>query len=125
MDASEAAATNVLLRALLGMIGPEGVAIRDDDAGRAARFLAERAQRALGDGVDGAVVASQWSSRWRSVRPVCERCSRIVHAEAACEACGEELCGRCWGDGDEFLCDVCRHRRISPFDDVLVTSGVL
>lgn len=97
MDASEAAATNVLLRALLGMAGPEGVAIRDDDAERAARFLADRAQRTLGDGVDGAVVASQWGSRWRSVRP----------------------------EGDEFLCDVCRHRRIAPFDDVLVTSGVL
>ena len=125
MDASEAAATNVLLRALLGMAGPEGVAINDDDADRAARFLADRAQRALGDGVDGAMVAARWGSRWRSVRPVCERCSRIVHAEAWCEACGDELCGRCWGDGAEFLCDVCRHRRLSPFDDVLVTNGAL
>lgn len=52
MDASEAAATNVLLRTVLGMAGPEGVAISDDDAERAARFLADRAQRTLGG--DGA-----------------------------------------------------------------------
>jgi hypothetical protein len=125
VDASEAAATNVLLRAVLGMAGPEGVAISDDDAARAARFLAERAHRSLGDGLDAAVVASRWAGRWRSGRPACGRCSRIVHAEAWCEACGEELCGRCWGDGDEFLCDVCRHRRTSPFEDVPVTSGAL
>lgn len=125
MDASEAAATNVLLRAVLAMAGPEGVAISDDDAERAARFLAERAQRALGGGLDGATVATRWARRWRSVRPVCGRCSRIVAASVWCEACGEELCGRCWGDGDEFLCDVCRHRRTAPFEGVPVTCGAL
>lgn len=123
MDASEAAATNVLLRAVLGMAGPEGVSVSDDDAQRAARFLAVRAHRASGEGLDGGVVAARWAGRWRSVRPVCGRCSRIVHADAWCEACGEELCGRCWGDGDEHFCDLCRHRRLSPFEDVHVTSG--
>ena len=125
MDASEAAATNVLLRAVLGMAGPEGVAISDDDAERAARFLAERAHRALGGGLEGVVVATRWAGRWRQVRPVCGRCSGNVGAEAWCEACGDELCGRCWGDGDEVLCEVCRHRRMSPYEDVPVTSGVL
>jgi hypothetical protein len=65
VDASEAAATNVLLRSVLGMAGPEGVAISDDDAGRAARFLAERAERALGGGLDVAAVAGRWAGRWR------------------------------------------------------------
>ena len=125
MDASEAAAANVLLRAVLGLAGPEGVPIGDDDAERAARFLAERAHRALGDGLDGGAVADRWTGRWRAARPTCGRCSRIVPAEAWCEACGEELCGRCWGDGDEFLCDVCRQRHMSPFEEVPVTSGAL
>ena len=125
MDASEAAATNVLLRAVLGMAGPEGLVISDDDAQRAARFLADRAHRALDGGLEGDVVATRWARRWRVVRPVCGRCSCVVEAEAWCASCGDELCGRCWGEGDEVFCDVCRHRRLSLLEDVLVTSGAL
>lgn len=125
MDTNEPVAANIVLSATLGTAWPDGVAVDDDDAERAARFLAERAHRTLGDGLDTVAVATRWARRWRSVRPACGRRSRTVAASAWCEACGEELCGRCWGDCGEFLCDVCRCRRMSPFEDVPVTNGAL
>lgn len=48
MNLSEAVATNILLRALLGMPGGEGVTVvtvSDEEAEQAARFLAERARK--------------------------------------------------------------------------------
>lgn len=128
MNLSEAVATNILLRALLGMPGGAGVTVvtvSDEEAEQAARFLAERARKALGGGVDSLAVATRWARRFRSVSPACERCSRIVDGEAWCQGCGEDLCPTCWGEGDEFLCEVCGHRSLRLIEDVEVTSGAL
>jgi hypothetical protein len=56
---------------------------------------------------------------------VCERCREFGEVAACCEGCAEQLCRRCWGDGNDLHCGVCRHRRLPPFEDVVVTSGVL
>jgi hypothetical protein len=126
MNLSEAVATNILLRALLGMPGGEGVTVvSDEEAEEAARFLAERARNALGGGVDSLAVATRWARRFRWLSPACERCSRIVDGEAWCQGCGEELCPRCWGEGDEFLCEVCRYPSLRLIEDVEVTDGAL
>jgi hypothetical protein len=124
MDMSEATATNLLLGAVLGMSAVGGVPVSDEDADRAAHFLANRAGRALERGLDGEAVAARWARRFRSGVPVCERCREVNDAAARCDGCGEALCLRCWDDGDDFVCAVCLHRRISPFEDVPVTSGV-
>jgi hypothetical protein len=54
----------------------------------------------------------------------CERC-RTVGVAGWCEGCGEQLCLRCWGDGDALFCGPCWHRRLPAIEDVVVTSGVL
>ena len=138
MDLNEATATNVLLRALLGMPAVEGVltpprevsawppeGVSDEETRRAAVFLATLAHETLGGGLDGEAVASRWARRIRSGIAICEWCRQVRETVARCVGCGEELCLRCWADGDDLVCGVCRHRRRSAFEDVVVTSGVL
>lgn len=125
MNVSEAAATNVLLRALLGMPDAQGLVVTDEDAEQAARFLAERARKTLSEGVDGMTVNTRWARRFRSVSPICERCGSVLNGEAWCQACGEELCAPCWGTGDQFLCQACWSHRPPLIEDINVTSGAL
>jgi hypothetical protein len=122
MNVSEATATNLLLGAVLGMSAVGAVPVSDEDADRAAHFLANRA---LDGRLDGEAVAARWAQRFHSGIPVCERCSHIREAAARCDGCEEALCLACWGDGDELLCGVCRSRRWLPYEDVVITSGVL
>ena len=46
-------------------------------------------------------------SRPRTRTPLCEDCGEGDVA-SYCECCGQELCQRCWGRGDEALCGGCR-----------------
>ena len=46
---SEAVATNILLRAFLGMPRGDGLTVSDEEAEQAARLQAERARKALGE----------------------------------------------------------------------------
>jgi hypothetical protein len=123
MNVSEVTATNLLLGVVLGMSGVGAVPVNDEDAERAAQFLGNRA------GSDGALdseaVAARWERRFHSGIPVCERCRDVRDAAARCDGCGDALCEGCWGDGDALVCGVCRYRRRPPFEDVVVTRGVL
>lgn len=125
MDMTEAAATNVLLGAVLGTPPVDGVSIGEEAARRAAIFLATRAHEALRGGLEGEAVASRWARRFRSRIAVCEWCREVRETVASCLGCGEELCLRCWGDGNDRLCAVCQDRRSSTYEDVVVTSGLL
>lgn len=125
MNLSEAVATNILLRALLGMPGDDGLPVSDEEAEQGARFLADRAHKALGGGVDRLAVATRWARRFRVARMACQRCSPIEDAPVWCQGCGEQLCAACWGKGDEFLCEVCRSRSLRLIQDVSVASGAL
>jgi hypothetical protein len=125
MNVCEATATNLLLGAVLGMSAVGAVPVSDEDADRAARFLGNRAYKALDGGGDGEAVVARWARRFHSGIPVCERCPDVSDAAARCDGCGEALCLRCWGDGDALFCAACWHRRQPAFDDVIVTTGVL
>ena len=125
MNVSEATATNLLLGAVLGRSAVGGVPVSDEDADRAAHFLANRSSGAPGGGLDGEAVAARWARRFHSGIPVCERCRDVRDAAARCDGCGDALCLRCWGDGDDWFCAPCWHRRQPAFEDVVVTSGVL
>jgi hypothetical protein len=125
MNVSEAAATNLLLGVVLGMSGVGAVPVSDEDAERAAQFLGNRAGRASDGGLDSEAVAARWARRFHSGIPVCERCREVRDAAARCDGCGDALCEGCWADGDDLVCGVCRQRRRPPFEDVVVTSGVL
>jgi hypothetical protein len=125
MNVSEAVATNILLRAVLAMPAGRGAPVGEEEVERAARFLAGRAYRALGGGLDGEAVALRWAKRFRPLTPLCERCGQGRAVPGSCEGCGEELCVQCWGDPDNLLCGACRHRRRPAYEDVRVTSGVL
>lgn len=63
--------------------------------------------------------------RFRSGIAICEWCREVRETVARCAGCAEELCLRCWGDGNDLLCGVCQHRRRPAFDDVVLKSGVL
>jgi hypothetical protein len=125
MNVSEATATKVLLGAVLGMPAVEGIPAGDEATRQAAVFLATLAHETLGGGLDAEAVASRWARRIRSGIAICEWCREVRETVARCVGCGEELCLRCWADGNDLLCGVCRHRRRPAFDDVVVTSGVL
>src|SRR5947207_2921298 len=58
MNVSEATATNLLLGVVLGMSGVGAVPVSDEDAERAAQFLANRA------GSDGALDCEAVAARW-------------------------------------------------------------
>ena len=125
MNVCEATATNLVLGAVLGMSAVGGVPVSDEDADRAAHFLANRSSRARDSGPDGEAVAARWARRFHSGIPVCERCREVRDAAARCDGCGDALCRQCWGDGDDLFCAACWHRRQPPFEGVVITSGVL
>jgi hypothetical protein len=69
-------------------------------------------------------VTSRAARSFEAGTPGCERC-RTVGVAGWCDGCGEQLCLRCWGDGDALFCGVCWHRRLPAFEDVVATTGVL
>ena len=74
----------------------------------------------VSEGVD-----SRWARRSRARIGVCEWCRELSETVASCLGCADELCLRCWGEGNDRLCGVCRHRSVPVFDEVVVTSGMV
>jgi len=70
-------------------------------------------------------VDSRWARRARAGIGVCEWCRELQETVASCLGCAEELCLRCWGEGNDRLCGVCRDRSAPVFDEVVITSGML